>query len=72
MQFICYRAAVEGLENSSTFPSLFDLLAKPPSKNVTEWTIDELQKLAGSNFIRVFEEVEKVCSLRLLTEVVLS
>ncbi|XP_052894233.1 uncharacterized protein LOC128301683 [Anopheles moucheti] len=42
------------LEDVSTYPRLFaELLGDG-------WTVDELEKLAGRNLLRVFEEVEKV------------
>ncbi len=44
---------VKGLENSSTYPTLLEELAK------RGWTETELRKIAGENFLRVFEAVEK-------------
>uniref|UniRef100_A0A182K6U2 Dipeptidase n=1 Tax=Anopheles christyi TaxID=43041 RepID=A0A182K6U2_9DIPT len=42
------------LEDVSSYPRLFaELLGEG-------WTVDELEKLAGRNLLRVFEEVEKV------------
>uniref|UniRef100_A0A182Q3R3 Dipeptidase n=1 Tax=Anopheles farauti TaxID=69004 RepID=A0A182Q3R3_9DIPT len=42
------------LEDVSSYPRLFaELLGDG-------WTVDELEKLAGRNLLRVFEEVEKV------------
>ncbi|XP_018576307.1 dipeptidase 1-like [Anoplophora glabripennis] len=46
-----------GLENVSKYPDLFDLLRK---LDPNRWTIENLEKLAGRNFIRVFKEVERV------------
>ncbi|KAJ8955864.1 hypothetical protein NQ318_005412, partial [Aromia moschata] len=46
-----------GLEDVSKYPDLFDLLKK---LNPERWTIGNLEKLAGRNFVRVFKEVEKV------------
>lgn len=44
----------KGLEDVSTYPVLFaELLGYG-------WTMDELTKLAGQNFLRVLEEVEMV------------
>ncbi|XP_077287377.1 dipeptidase 1-like [Arctopsyche grandis] len=44
----------KGLEDVSTYPLLFaELLA-------AGWSTEELKKLAGLNFLRVFEEVERV------------
>ena len=48
-----FQSVPKGLEDVSTYPLLFaELLADG-------WTIDELTKLAGQNFIRVMEDVEK-------------
>jgi hypothetical protein len=47
-----------GLEDTSKYPDLFERLAAHP---VEPWTEQELQKLAGLNFLRVFREVERVC-----------
>ncbi|ETN65349.1 hypothetical protein AND_002873 [Anopheles darlingi] len=42
------------LEDVASYPRLFaELLGDG-------WTVDELEKLAGRNLLRVFEEVEKV------------
>lgn len=44
----------KGLEDVSSYPTLFaELLGGG-------WTIDELTKLAGGNFLRVMQQVEKV------------
>lgn len=49
-----YFSTPKGLEDVSTYPLLFaELLA-------AGWSTDELKKLAGLNFLRVFEEVERV------------
>ena len=45
---------IEGLENTSTFPNLLIELAK------RGWTESELKKIASGNFLRVFEQAEKV------------
>lgn len=44
----------KGLEDVSTYPTLFaELLGDG-------WTIEELTKLAGQNFLRVLSEVEAI------------
>lgn len=44
----------KGLEDVSSYPTLFaELLGGG-------WTIDELTKLAGGNFLRVMQHVEKI------------
>lgn len=48
-----------GLEDVSKYPALFDLLAEE-GHGWTPWTAEELKKLAGLNFIRVFKQVEAV------------
>ncbi|CAL8070411.1 unnamed protein product [Orchesella dallaii] len=45
---------VRGLEDVSKFPMLFAALIE------SGWDYDDLEKLAGKNFFRVFTEVEKV------------
>jgi microsomal dipeptidase-like Zn-dependent dipeptidase len=45
------------LEDVSTFPNLFARLAADP---IQPWSEEDLRKLAGENFIRVFKDVEKV------------
>lgn len=47
-------AMPEGLEDVSTYPALFAELAK------RGYTEAELKKIAGENFLRVFDEVERV------------
>jgi membrane dipeptidase len=49
----------EGLEDTSKYPDLFDLLAED-GHGWMPWSDDELKKLAGMNFIRVFKDVEAV------------
>lgn len=44
-----------GLEDVSKYPALFVSLLASGS-----WSVDDLKKLAGLNFLRVFKEVEKV------------
>lgn len=48
-----------GLEDVSKYPALFDLLAED-GHGWIPWTAEELKKLAGLNFIRVFKAVEAV------------
>lgn len=45
----------QGLEDVSKYPYLFAELMQDPS-----WTEEDLKKLAGLNFLRVFQQVEKV------------
>ncbi len=56
-----FTGVIEGLDDCSKFPNLFAELAR------RGWTEDELKKLAGENFLRVFREAEKV-SQKLRTE----
>ena len=52
-----------GLEDVSKYPALFaGLLASGT------WTLDDLKKLAGLNFLRVLREVERVRIRRSLTK----
>ncbi|XP_050080625.1 dipeptidase 1-like [Anopheles maculipalpis] len=54
---------IEGLEDVSTFPNLFTALAKgkyTDGEKFAPWTNDELRKLAGLNFLRLFHDVEQV------------
>ena len=44
-----------GLEDVSKYPALFASLLASGA-----WSLDDLKKLAGMNFLRVFREVEKV------------
>ncbi|KAF0298730.1 Dipeptidase 1 [Amphibalanus amphitrite] len=46
----------EGLEDVSRYPYLFAELVKDDS-----WSEEDLKKLAGQNFLRVFRTVEQVC-----------
>ena len=50
-----------GLEDVSTYPALFDLLAEPDGNynDFTPWTLEELRKLAGENLLRVMRAVEE-------------
>lgn len=45
----------QGLEDVSKYPYLFAELLQDPT-----WTEEDLRKLAGLNFLRVFRQVEKV------------
>jgi membrane dipeptidase len=45
---------VEGLEDVSTYPALFAELAR------RGWSDNDLRKLAGENFLRVFAQAEAV------------
>lgn len=45
----------QGLEDVSSYPTLFaELIA------TGKWTVDDLKKLAGLNFLRVLRDVERV------------
>ena len=50
-----YFSAPIGLEDVSTYPKLFTTLLASGM-----WTLEDLKKLAGLNFLRVFREVERV------------
>ena len=50
-----YLSAPIGLEDVSTYPKLFTTLLASGM-----WTLEDLKKLAGLNFLRVFREVERV------------
>ncbi|XP_055589530.1 dipeptidase 1-like [Uranotaenia lowii] len=57
------EAVLEGLEDVSKYPDLFDMLANGAFRNGTTfepWTREDLRKLAGENLLRVFRAVEKV------------
>ena len=47
-----------GLEDVSKYPALFASLLASGA-----WSLEDLKKLAGLNFLRVFREVEKVSLL---------
>lgn len=47
----------KGLEDVSKYPALFDRLHESKDGE-PQWTREDLEKLAGRNFIRVFKEVE--------------
>lgn len=50
-----FSSVPQGLEDVSSYPTLFaELIA------TGKWTVDDLKKLAGLNFLRVFQEVERV------------
>lgn len=48
-----------GLEDVSTYPELFDLLATS-GRGYEPWTAADLKKLAGENILRVMRAVEAV------------
>jgi membrane dipeptidase len=48
-----------GLEDPSKYPVLFDRLYAN-KEDEPKWSIEDLEKLAGRNLIRVFKEVETV------------
>lgn len=50
-----YFSVPDGLEDVSSYPNLFAALI-----GTGKWTVDDLKKLAGLNFLRVFQEVEKI------------
>ncbi|XP_023321043.1 dipeptidase 1 isoform X2 [Eurytemora carolleeae] len=50
-------AVPKGLEDVSTYPALFTALLASDS-----WSIDDLKKLAGLNFLRVLKTVEEVAA----------
>uniref|UniRef100_A0A182Q7L6 Dipeptidase n=1 Tax=Anopheles farauti TaxID=69004 RepID=A0A182Q7L6_9DIPT len=57
-----FDGAIDGLEDVSKFPNLFAALAKgqySDGESFPAWSKEELQKLAGLNFLRVFHEVER-------------
>ena len=54
-KFISSTSAPVGLEDVSKYPELFSTLLASGM-----WTIEDLKKLAGLNFLRVFREVERV------------
>ena len=43
------------MEDVSKYPQLFSMLLASGM-----WTVEELKKVAGLNFVRVFQDVEKV------------
>jgi len=51
----------QGLEDVSNYPDLFDRLYESREGEPT-WTKEDLEKLAGRNFIRVFQAVETACA----------
>jgi microsomal dipeptidase-like Zn-dependent dipeptidase len=56
----CYRTP-QGLEDVSTYPTLFAALI-----GTGQWSTEDLKKLAGLNFLRVMQDVEKVMYLKLM------
>ncbi|XP_052903280.1 uncharacterized protein LOC128310631 [Anopheles moucheti] len=58
-----FDSAIDGLEDVSKFSHLFIALTNgkySDGETFSPWTKDELRKLAGLNFLRVFHEVEQV------------
>ena len=54
LKYFDYRVPI-GLPDVSGYPELFVALL-----DSGDWAVDELKKLAGLNFLRVFRAVEKV------------
>lgn len=50
-----FYSVPDGLEDVSSYPNLFAALI-----GTGKWTVEDLKKLAGLNFLRVFQDVEKV------------
>ena len=55
---VSHYSAPVGLEDVSKYPELFTTLLASGM-----WTLEDLKKLAGLNFLRVFREVERVGSI---------
>ncbi|XP_049289914.1 uncharacterized protein LOC125767408 [Anopheles funestus] len=58
-----FDSAIDGLEDVSKFSHLFNALTHgkyTDGETFHPWTKNELKKLAGLNFLRVFHEVEQV------------
>ena len=55
LRFFAICRTPRGLEDVSQYPELFATLLASGM-----WTIEDLKKLAGLNFLRVFREVERV------------
>jgi len=53
--WFCFYSTPEGLEDVSTYPTLFAALIR-----TGQWSTEDLKKLAGLNFLRVMKDVEKV------------
>jgi membrane dipeptidase len=49
----------KGLEDVSTYPGLFTALLATDT-----WSLEDLKKLAGLNFLRVMRSVEEVSSFK--------
>lgn len=49
------RSVPQGLEDVSSYPTLFAELI-----GTGKWSVDDLKKLAGLNFLRVFQEAERI------------
>ncbi|RZF42090.1 hypothetical protein LSTR_LSTR006683 [Laodelphax striatellus] len=53
-----FEDKINGLESPQDIPKLFDTLKE------SGWTIEQLEKLAGNNFLRVMAAVEKTADLK--------
>ena len=60
-KYAFYFSAPIGLEDVSKYPELFTTLLASGM-----WTLEDLKKLAGLNFLRVFREVERVKECHLI------
>lgn len=61
--FESFDGAIDGLKDVSMFPNLFNALQQgkyADGETFQPWSEEELNKLAGVNFLRVFDEVERV------------
>uniref|UniRef100_A0A182PEP3 Dipeptidase n=1 Tax=Anopheles epiroticus TaxID=199890 RepID=A0A182PEP3_9DIPT len=61
--FEAFDSAIDGLEDVSKFANLFNALQAgrySDGETFSPWSSEELRKLAGLNFLRVFHEVEQV------------
>lgn len=63
MKLYNFRMPV-GLEDVSKYPDLFDRLYET-REGEPSWTKEDLEKLAGRNFIRVFQAVEAASAANL-------
>ena len=55
MKLTLFSRTPSGLEDVSKYPALFASLLASGA-----WSLDDLKKLAGLNFLRIFREVERV------------
>ena len=55
IHYCSFFSTPSGLEDVSKYPALFASLLASGA-----WSLEDLKKLAGINFLRVFREVEKV------------